>query len=59
MKIKSTSLFHHFHGMKHILRVGLKSGYCKYDDLDECSNMFLNLSDNLDDENLLQEKMQH
>ena len=39
-KIKPTSVFQQFYGMKNILRVRLKPEYCKYNDLDEYSNVF-------------------
>ena len=42
-----------------VLRVGLKTEYCKDDDLNEYSNVFWNLTDNPYYKEVLQERMYH
>ena len=45
--------------MKNIFRLGIKSEYCKDYELIESSNVFWNLSYDLDGEQLIQEQMHH
>ena len=54
MNTKPTSVFHHFTQQRSFLGVRLKPEYCKYDELDESSNVFWDVKDSLDNEEDLQ-----